>query len=92
MTIQVLQQLQLQQWPPGNQPILGAQTLAENTASTLVPRAIQISASVAGTVTLTLVDSSTIVVNVVAGDNIYPYCVQKAVVGTATVSAYYLLF
>ena len=54
--------------------------------------AIQISASVAGTVTLTLLSGSTIVVNVGVGDSIYPYQVTQAKAGTATVTAYYNLF
>lgn len=54
--------------------------------------AIQISATVAGTVTLTLLNGVTIVVNPQVGDNLYPYQVVMATAGTATVSAYYNLF
>jgi hypothetical protein len=54
--------------------------------------AIQITASVAGTVILTLVSGATIVVNPPVGDSIYPYQVVMAAAGTATVTAYYNLF
>jgi len=38
-----------------------------------------------------LEDSSTIAVNPVVGDNIYPFAVSKAVVNSGTVSAMYNL-
>ena len=54
--------------------------------------AVMISASVAGTVTLTLLDGATIVVNPTVGDSIYPFQVVQATAGTAVVSAVYNLF
>lgn len=72
-------------------PVRNATALTEDTATTMPGRAIQITATVAGTVTLTLISGDTIVVTVVAGDNIYPYAVTKATVGTATISHYYNL-
>jgi hypothetical protein len=53
--------------------------------------AIQIIASVAGTVTLTLLDGSTIPVTVPIGTTTLPYMVTKATAGTATVTSYYNL-
>lgn len=70
-------------------PVLRFVPLTENTATTSFGRGIQISASAAGTVTLLSADgASSIVVNVSAGDNIYPYSVSKATAGTAIISAY----
>lgn len=77
-------------WWPGQ--IAGALLLTENTVTQRPGAAIQITASVAGSVTLTLNDGTTIVVNPQVGDNIYPYQVLKATVGTATITAYYNLF
>lgn len=77
-------------WWPGQ--ICGAAQLTENTRTQRPGAAIQITASVAGSVTLTLNDDTTIVVNPQIGDNIYPYQVLKATVGTATITAYYNLF
>ena len=54
-------------------------------------RAILITASVIGTVTLTLSGGSTVVVNPQVGDNIYPFAVTKYVTGTATITAVYNL-
>lgn len=54
--------------------------------------AIQITASVAGTVTLILLSGVSVVVNPQVGDNLYPYQVIRATAGTATVTAYYNLF
>lgn len=87
----------------GTNPLTGARSwwlgqicdalqLTENTATQQPGAAIQISASGAGTVTLTLNSGNTIVVNVAVGDNIYPYQVIKATVGTATITSYYNLF
>lgn len=73
-------------------PIGGARALTENTAGMIPGRAILITASVAGTVTLTLQNGSTVIVNPAAGDNIYPFAVTKATVGTATITNYYNLF
>lgn len=42
--------------------------------------------------TVTQRPGAAIVVNVTAGDSIYPFQVVKATVGTATISAYYNLF
>lgn len=53
--------------------------------------AIMISASGAGTVTLTLQAGSTIVVNPAVGDSIFPFQVTQYRVGTATVTAAYNL-
>ena len=71
-------------------PIISAATVANNT---VVPPAyaILITASAAANVTLTLEDGSTIAVNPVVGDNIYPFAVSKAVVNSGTVSAMYNL-
>lgn len=66
--------------------------LTDSVPAKRVGAAIQISATGAGTVTLTLASGNTIVVNVNAGDSIYPYQVQMAAAGTATVSAYYNLY
>lgn len=54
--------------------------------------AIMITASVAGTVTLTFDNGLTIVVNPAVGDNIYPFAVQFFVAGSATVTAAYNLY
>lgn len=69
-----------------------ALAMVENTASARVGSAIQITASVAGTVTLLLQSGNPIIVTVPVGDSIYPYQVTKATVGTATVTRYYQLF
>lgn len=66
--------------------------LSNDTLTQQPGAAIQITASVAGTVTLLLWHGRTIVVNPQVGDNIYPYQVVKATSGTATISAYYNLF
>lgn len=75
-------------------PITRAGALTEDTAidAAACGRSIMITASVAGTVTLTLFDGSTIVVNPAVGDNIYPFAVRKATKGTATITAYYNLY
>lgn len=69
------------------------QTAAALISNTDAPSglAVQITASVAGTVTLTLSDASTIVVTVPINDTVYPYAVTKFVAGTATVTAVYNL-
>ncbi len=72
-------------------PIESAVALTENTAVGAPGRAIMITASTAGTVTLTFADGSIIVVNPVIGDNIYPFAIVKATVGTAVVTNYYNL-
>lgn len=72
--------------------ICDAVQLSEDTITQRPGAAIQITATVAGSVTLTLNTGSTIVVNPQVGDNIYPYQVTKATVGTATITAYYNLF
>lgn len=72
-------------------PIQSAVALTENTAVATPGRAIMITVSTLGTVTLTLQDGSIIVVNPVVGDNIYPFAVIKATVGTAVVTGYYNL-
>ncbi len=71
-------------------PVTIAEVVADNT---IVPPAfaIQITASVSGTVTLTLVGGSTIIVTPSVGDNIYPYAVIRAAAGTATVTRMYNL-
>lgn len=72
--------------------VCAAVPLANNVPTQQPGAAILITASVAGTVTLTLAgDGSTIVVNPSVGDSIYPFQVTKAVAGTATVTAYYNL-
>jgi hypothetical protein len=69
-----------------------AAALTENTATTRPGAAIQIIASVAGTVTLVLWSGNSIVVSVPTGMTILPYEVTKATVGTATITSYYNLF
>lgn len=70
----------------------GAVALTEDTTSVNgAGTAIQITATGAGTVTLTLLDGSTIVVSVPAGSTIYPYQVTKATTGSATATAFYNL-
>lgn len=71
--------------------IWDAVALSDGVATQRPGAAIQISASVAGTVTLTLASGHTIVVNVAVGDSIYPYQVTKATAVTAT-ATYYNLF
>ena len=53
--------------------------------------AIAITASVAGTVTLTLLDGSAVTLQVPTGTTIWPFMVVKATVGTATITSYYNL-
>lgn len=72
--------------------ICDAERLTENVQAQRPGAAIQITASTAGTVTLTLNSGNTIVVTLSVGDNIYPYQVLRATVGTAVVTAYYNLF
>lgn len=70
----------------------GAVLLTEDTPSASgAGIAIQIVASVAGTVTLTLLDGSTVIVSVPTGTTIYPYMVTRATKGTATITSYYNL-
>jgi hypothetical protein len=69
-----------------------ATLLTEATAVSRPGAAIQITASVSGTVTLTLASGNTIIVTPAIGDNIYPYQVTKATVGTATITRYYNLY
>lgn len=54
--------------------------------------AIQITASVAGEVTLKLWGENDIIVTVSVGDSIYPYQVVMATSLTATITRYYNLF
>lgn len=54
--------------------------------------AIQVTASVTGTVVLTLWSGATITVNPQVGDSIYPYQVKSYTAGTATVTACYSLY
>jgi hypothetical protein len=69
----------------------GAVALTDNVA-TAAGDAIMITASTGGAVvTLTLLDTSTIVVNPVAGDNIYPFAVTNAHATSGTVTAFYNL-
>ena len=72
--------------------IADVEQLTEDTPTQRPGAAIQITASVGGTVTLTLLSGNTIIVNQQVGDNLYPYQVLRATVGTATISAYYNLF
>ncbi|HXJ61906.1 MAG TPA: hypothetical protein VNU68_35150 [Verrucomicrobiae bacterium] len=69
----------------------GAVQLTEDTPANGPGTAIQIVASVAGTVTLVLMDGSSIVVSVPAGTSIWPYQVTKATKGGATITSYYNL-
>lgn len=71
--------------------IWSAVALTSNT-SAQCGASIQITASVAGTVTLTLWSGVTIIVTVGVGDSIYPYQCTKFVAGTATVTSAYNLF
>ncbi len=70
--------------------IQDAWALTANTTG-LPGRAIQLTASVVGTATLTLVSGATIVVTLPTGDSIYPYAVTKYNAGTATVDTAYNL-
>ncbi len=70
--------------------VTNAWVLVEDTAGS-PGKAIMITASTAGSVTLTFNNGDTIVVTAQLGDNIYPFAVQKATVGTAVVTAYYNL-
>ncbi len=69
-----------------------AALLTENTATSRPGAAIQIVASVTGTVTLVLWSGNSIVVTVPVGVTVLPYEVTKATVGTATITSYYNLF
>lgn len=76
-------------WTPP--PVINAFALTEATPG--VPgRAIQIRASVAGTVTLLLSGGTSIDVDVPIGTSIFPYAVQQATVGSATITSYTNLF
>jgi hypothetical protein len=68
----------------------GAALLTDNVATTAA-NSILITATVAGAVTLTLADGSTVVVNPQVGDNIYPFQVTKAHVTAGTITAMYNL-
>lgn len=68
----------------------GAALLTDDVAATAA-NSILITASVAGTVTLTMANGSTVVVNPQVGDNIYPFQVTKAHVTSGTISAMYNL-
>lgn len=72
--------------------IRGCLLLADGAQVQRPGAAIQISATVAGTVNLVFWDGTEIVVNVQVGDSLYPYQVLKATAGTATISAFYNLF
>lgn len=72
-------------------PVLGA-TVMSSGAATTPGRAILITASVVGEVTLVLANGDSITVTVAVGDNIYPFSVLSATTGTATVTRYYNLF
>lgn len=73
-----------------SRPITRAASVADNTTVS-AGFAILLSASVTGTVTLTLQSGDTVVVNPAVGDNIYPFAVVKRVVGTATLASAYNL-
>ena len=72
--------------------VCDAALLADGVQTQRPGAAIQITASVTGTVTLTLLSGATIVVNPPVGDSVYPYQVIMAKAGTATITAYYNLF
>lgn len=74
-----------------NGQIVDAVPLSSGVATQQPGAAIQITASVAGEVTLELYSGNEIIVTVAVGDNIYPYQVVKATVGTATITRYYNL-
>jgi hypothetical protein len=76
--------------PTTGAPITTAAALTNNVVAA-AGRSILITASVIGTVTLTLSGSGTVVVNPQVGDNIYPFAVTKYVTGTATITAVYNL-
>lgn len=76
-------------WDPP--PVINAIPLTEDTVG-IPGRGIQIRASVAGTVTLLLAGGTSIDVDVVVGTQIFPYSVQKATVGSATITTYDNLF
>ncbi len=71
-------------------PFSGGLALADDTTAA-AGRGILITASVAGTVTLLMADTTTVVVTVAVGDNIYPFSVTKATVIGATVTRMYNL-
>lgn len=72
-------------WNPP--PVTNAFPLTEDTDG--VPlRAIQIRASGAGTVTLLLAGGTALDVDVPEGTSIFPYSVQRATVGSATIVSY----
>lgn len=73
------------QWALG-EPIQSFLGFAANT-TTAPGRSIQISASTSSVaITLTTVDTSTVVVNPAVGDNIYPYAITKALPAGSTSS------
>ena len=72
-------------------PVQDAWLLTNSSAGQLPGQSVMITASVTGTVTLTLQSGNTIIVTVQVGDNIYPFACTNRVTGTATVSAVYNL-
>lgn len=72
--------------------IWDCEEIEDDTETSRPGAALQITASVAGTVTLTLGSGAEIIVTVAVGDTIVPYQVTKAAQGTATVQKYYNLF
>jgi hypothetical protein len=70
--------------------IVNAASVANNT-TVAAGRSIQISASVAGSATLTLSGGTSLIVNFQVGDNIYPYAVTKIVLIAGTISHTYNL-
>lgn len=79
--------------PPGPRfrpdAIRSAAAVADNTVMTLIGYGFFITASVTGTVTLTLDSGDTIIITPAVGDNIYPFAVSKMVAGTAVVTRAY---
>jgi len=76
--------------PTAGTPIKSAAALTNNTTAT-AGVSFFITVSVTGTVTLTLSDASTIIINPQVGDTMLPFGVTKYVTGTATVTRAYNL-
>ncbi len=64
-----------------------------DSAAAVPGHAVFITTTLAGTATVTLMDkTSTIIVNLALGDNIYPFAAYKVAAGTATISNMYNLY
>ena len=76
-------------------PIVGGYQLTEATAitpATQAPgRSVLLNASTAGDVSVVMLDGSTLLLELVLGDNIYPFAITKATTVTAVIRRYYNL-